>query len=90
MVLDLLEIRMKTVSIVEYMKSLEEPFKEEFLSRKQAYQPNQEAINKLGAFAGEYMIIAFSAAWCKDCAVNIPVLAIINETSGLEVRFSED
>jgi len=85
-VLDLLEIRMKTVSIVEYMNGLEEPFKEKFLGRKEAYQPNREAIDKLGAFADRYLIIVFSAAWCKDCAVNIPVLEIINETSGIEVR----
>ncbi len=86
MVFDWSEIRMNSVSIAEYMNSLEEPFKEGFFRRKQTYQPRQEAINKFRVFAGEYMIIAFSAAWCKDCAVNIPVLAIINEASGLEVR----
>ena len=32
------------------------------------------------------MVVAFSAEWCKDCAVNIPVLALISEATGLEVR----
>jgi hypothetical protein len=31
-------------------------------------------------------VVAFSAEWCKDCAVNIPVLALISEATGLEVR----
>ena len=86
MPLNLSEIRMRTVSASDYISNLEEPFREKFLERKQTYQSNQEAISQLRASAGNYVIIAFSAGWCKDCAVNIPVLAVINEASGLEVR----
>jgi hypothetical protein len=32
------------------------------------------------------VIVAFSATWCKDCAVNIPVLALLSEVTGLEIR----
>jgi len=81
-----MKIRMRTVTANDYISNLEEPFKEKFLTRKQTYQPCRETISQLRAFAGKYVIIAFSAAWCKDCALNIPVLALINETSGLEVR----
>jgi hypothetical protein len=28
----------------------------------------------------------FSATWCKDCAKNIPVLSLISEATGIEVR----
>ena len=80
------EIRTRTVSANDYISNLEEPFKEKFLTRKQTYQPNREAITHLKTFAGKYVIIAFSAAWCKDCALNIPVLTLINEAAGLEVR----
>jgi thiol-disulfide isomerase/thioredoxin len=45
-----------------------------------------KAINKLESFANNYVIVAFSAEWCKDCAANIPVLALISESTGLEVR----
>ena len=86
MPLNLTEIRKRTVSADDYINSLEEPFKEKFLTRRQTYQPNREALSQLKAFAGKYVIIAFSAAWCKDCALHIPVLAMINETTGLEVR----
>jgi hypothetical protein len=30
--------------------------------------------------------VAFSATWCKDCVVNIPILALLSEETGLEVR----
>jgi hypothetical protein len=86
MSIDLPEIRRKTVSVTNYINNLEEPFRKKFLTRKRTYQPNQEAISQLKEFVGKYVIIAFSAGWCKDCAVNIPVLAVINEASGLEVR----
>lgn len=31
-------------------------------------------------------MVAFSAEWCKDYAVNIPILALISEATGLNVR----
>ena len=86
MFLNLVEIRARTVSVIDYINNLEEPFREKFLAREKTYQPNEEAIRKLRESAEEYMIIAFSATWCKDCAVNVPVLAVINEATRLEVR----
>jgi thiol-disulfide isomerase/thioredoxin len=86
MPLDLKEIRTRTVSANDYVNDLEEPFKEKFLTRKQTYQLDREAIGQLREFAGEYVIIAFSAAWCKDCTSSVPVLVLISEEAGLEVR----
>jgi thiol-disulfide isomerase/thioredoxin len=86
MSINLSEIRKKTVSVEQYLDSLEEPFRERFLTRKQTYTLNQEAVNQLKKVADKYVIVAFSAEWCKDCAVNIPVLALISEATGLEVR----
>jgi thiol-disulfide isomerase/thioredoxin len=86
MSINLSEIRKKTVSVEQYLDSLEEPFREKFLTRKQTYTLNQEAVNQLKKVADKYVIVAFSAEWCKDCAVNIPVLALISEATELEVR----
>jgi len=86
MSINLLEIKKKTVSVKEYLDSLKQPFREKFLTRKQAYQPKREAINQLKKFAEKYVVVAFSAEWCKDCTANIPVLAIISEATGLKVR----
>jgi hypothetical protein len=84
--IDLSDIRKKTVSVGQYIDSLKEPFKEKFLARKQTCRLQREAVDQLKRFAEEYVIIVFSAAWCKDCAENIPVLSLISETTGLEVR----
>jgi len=86
MSINLSEIKKKTVSVKQYLNSLEEPFRKRFLTRKQTYTPNQKAVNMLKKVADKYMLVAFSAEWCKDCAVNIPVLASISEATGLEVR----
>jgi len=86
MTINLSEIRKKTVSVEQYLDSLKEPFREKFLTRKQIYTLNQRAVNQLKKVAGKYVIVVFSAEWCKDCAVNIPVLALISEATGLEVR----
>ena len=85
-VLILKDIREKSVSVTDYISSLEEPFHGKFLARKQTYKLNEKAIHQLRAFAANFVLIVFSAAWCKDCAVNVPVLALINEATGLEVR----
>lgn len=83
---DLAEIRNKAVTVNDYIERLEDDFREKFLTRKEGYQPRQEAINRLKQLTKEYFVVAFSAEWCKDCAANIPVLAIISEATGLEVR----
>jgi thiol-disulfide isomerase/thioredoxin len=80
------EIRNKTVSASKYIDNLQPIFREKFLTRKHTYKLNQEAIAEIKEFADKYFIVAFSAEWCKDCAANIPVLALISEETGLEVR----
>ncbi|MGQ9623838.1 MAG: thioredoxin family protein [Candidatus Bathycorpusculaceae bacterium] len=83
---NLREIRSKTLSVKDYIENLKEPFRGKFLARKQTYVLNPEAVNKLKNLAKEYVIVVFSAEWCKDCAANIPVLTLISEATGLEVR----
>ncbi|MBX5328533.1 MAG: thioredoxin family protein [Candidatus Bathyarchaeota archaeon] len=82
----LAEIRKRTISVNEYLDSLGEPFREKFFTRKRTYRLNQEMIIQLKKFADNFVVVAFSAEWCKDCAANIPVLALISEATGLEVR----
>jgi hypothetical protein len=83
---DLVEIRKKTVSVGQYIDSMEQPFKEKFLNRKQTYELQPEAVDQLRNSAEKYVAIVFSAAWCKDCVENIPVLSLLSEATGLEVR----
>jgi thiol-disulfide isomerase/thioredoxin len=32
------------------------------------------------------VVVVFSAEWCKDCRRNVPVLGLVAEATGLEVR----
>jgi thiol-disulfide isomerase/thioredoxin len=83
---NLSEIRKRTVSANQYIESLEQPHGEKFLAKKQTYILKAEIITQLKKFANKYSIVAFSAEWCKDCAANIPVLALISEAAAIEVR----
>jgi thiol-disulfide isomerase/thioredoxin len=83
---DLSEIRKKTVSVGQYIECLELQLKEKFLNRKQAYKLQPQAVDQLKDFEKKYVAIVFSATWCKDCAEYIPVLSLISEATGLEVR----
>ena len=84
--LNLSEIRKRAVPVGEYIDGLDEPFKEKHLARKQTYQLQTDMIDELKKHAGNYIIVIFSASWCKDCSQYVPVLALIAESTGLEVR----
>ena len=83
---DLSEIEKRTVSVKQYLESLKSPFREKFFERKHAYVLNQKAIKELRGVAGMYVVVVFSAQWCKDCAAHVPVLTLISEATGLRVR----
>jgi hypothetical protein len=83
---DLTEIRKKTVSATEYIESLDEPFQKRFIERKKTYRLQRGIVEQLKKVRERCVVVAFSATWCKDCAVNIPVLALLSEVTGLEVR----
>jgi hypothetical protein len=86
MKINLLEIRRQTTDVNNYIDGISKPFRGKFLERKKEYKLKASVVGRLKNFAKNYMIVAFSAEWCKDCAVNIPVLALLSETTGLEVR----
>jgi thiol-disulfide isomerase/thioredoxin len=83
---DLSDIRKKTVTASQYIEGLEQPFKEKFLAKKRTYKLRPETANALKDFAGKFVIVVFSAAWCKDCAEIVPVLSLMERAAGLEVR----
>lgn len=79
-------ITKKTVSVDEYINEMAEPFKKRFLERKQTYHLNEKAVRELRGYVKDVVIVVFAAKWCKDCAVNVPVLAILAENTGINVR----
>jgi thiol-disulfide isomerase/thioredoxin len=59
---------------------------EAFNQRLQEYELNPTIGEKLKAYTGKAHIFAFSAEWCKDCKKNIPILKLIQDVTGIEVR----
>ena len=43
-------------------------------------------VKELKKRAKDYLIIVFSAEWCPDCMRNVPVLDLLAEATGIEVR----
>ena len=84
--INLSETRRKTLSVNQYVESLEQPFQDKFLTFKSTYQLNREAVDYLKENSSKYMVVAFSASWCKDCAKSISILAMLSDAAGLEVR----
>jgi thiol-disulfide isomerase/thioredoxin len=57
-----------------------------FMERYESYVTEKEIITKIKRYSDKYIIFAFSGEWCKDCVRNIPVLARLQEETGLITR----
>lgn len=58
----------------------------QFMERYESYTLEQEMVPKIKCHSSNYTIFAFSAEWCPDCYRNIPVLAKLQEATGLKTR----
>ena len=56
------------------------------MERYTEYKLEEEISTKIACHSDNYTIVAFSAEWCPDCYRNIPVLAHIQEKTGLKTR----
>lgn len=83
---DLALIRERTISAEEYVRSINPRFIEKWQERKQTYMLQEETSRRIKELADGYLIVAFSAEWCKDCITNIPVLDLLSEKTGIDVR----
>ncbi len=71
--------------VKEYIESSKEKAPQ-FMERYQAYELEKEVATKIKCHSDKYTIYAFSAEWCPDCYRHIPVLAHIQEETGLKTR----
>lgn len=85
MKLELEAIRSNSESVADYLKSSEEKTPK-FTERKTTYKLDKDTIEKIKAYTGSAVVVVFSAEWCPDCYRNVPVLGLISEETGLEVR----
>jgi len=82
---ELAAIMSNSESVAGYLKSSEEKTPK-FADRKATYKLNKDTVEKIKAYADNAVVVVFSAEWCPDCYRNVPVLDLISEKTGLEVR----
>jgi len=71
--------------VKEYIESSKEKAPQ-FMERYDSYKIDPEIATKIKCHSQKYTIYAFSAEWCPDCYRHIPVLAHIQEETGLKTR----
>ena len=76
----------RTVSVKDYIMHMNDPFRRRFLERMKAYSLKKDVVEELTKYVDKIFLVVFSAEWCKDCAANVPVLALLADKTGLNVR----
>ena len=83
----LVELTERTVSVKGYLAHTSGPFREKADERLKTYRLKEEVVEELKSYADKLFVVVFSAEWClKDCAPNVPVLALLADKAGLNVR----
>lgn len=57
-----------------------------FTKRLKEYQIDEKILEKLKKHASKFVLVVFSGEWCANCARNVPILGLVAEATGLEVR----
>jgi thiol-disulfide isomerase/thioredoxin len=82
---DLKALKANSEPVEEYIAAPSDAT-EAFNQRLQEYRLNPFVGEKLKDYAGKAHIFVFSAEWCKDCKKNVPVLKLIQDATGIQVR----
>ena len=82
---DLAALRAASEPIEEYLAAPSDAA-DAFTRRLQEYELDPSAAEKLRTHAGKARIFVFTAEWCGDCKRNVPVLWLIQDATGIEVR----
>lgn len=69
---------------------MSDPFRGRFLERIRTYSLKKDVVKELKEYVEKMFVVVFSAEWCKDCAANVPVLALLADKTGLKVRVFGD
>jgi thiol-disulfide isomerase/thioredoxin len=82
---NLTALRASSEPVEEYISSPSEAT-EAFTQRLREYTLDHIVTEKLKAYTETVHIFVFSAEWCKDCKKNVPVLKLIQDATGIQVR----
>jgi thiol-disulfide isomerase/thioredoxin len=82
---DIAKLKRGSESVNDYV-SAPSKAKDAFDKRRAEYKLDAASVKELKKRAKDFFIVVFSAEWCPDCMRNVPVLDMIAEATGLEVR----
>ena len=82
---DIEKLNQHSEDVKEYIESNNENAPQ-FMNHYNVYKLDPEVVTRLKCHSIRYTIYAFSAEWCPDCHKHIPVLARIQEETGLKTR----
>ena len=82
---DLQALKANSEPVEEYIAAPSDAT-EAFTQRLRDYELDPITTEKLKAYAGKAYLFSFSARWCPDCKRNVPVLKLIQDATGIEVR----
>lgn len=75
----------RAVPIKQYMHECSEDCRPKYSARRAEYTLKPDILESIKTFVDQFIVVAISADWCKDCVANIPVLDLIHEATGLPV-----
>lgn len=79
---DVEKLRANSESVGEYLASAGG----EFTKRYEEYKLDEGPTRELESHVDDVTVVVFSAEWCPDCHRAVPVLGLLSERIGLEVR----
>lgn len=86
MVRNLKELTDKALPVKEYLNKTTGTFRGKSDEVLGTYQLKKDTVEELKKYVDRLYLLVFSAEWClKDCAPQIPILALLNERTGLKV-----
>lgn len=82
---DITKLRRDSEAVHNYV-SAPSKAKDAFDKRRTEYKLDATVTKELKKKAKDYVVLVFTAEWCPDCMRNVPVLDMVSEATGLEVR----
>ena len=79
------EMCVESESVKEYLEKAKSET-ERFQERYENYEPDESILQRLRDYSEDIVVYGFSAEWCPDCYMHVPVMALISERTGIEVR----
>jgi len=82
---DLVSLRKSSEPVAEYLAASSREAAA-FSTNAEKYELDRDITERLKDYVEGVVVFTFSAEWCPDCHRHIPVLGLIAEATGLEVK----